>query len=93
MNEPRTYSEEQIARRIRELNRHGMWPGTIRVGDDRYRLTCDPDVSGIRGTGAPVDMGGAPNAGLGANLICPPSDQAKQGGKSDLPPESIERDS
>jgi hypothetical protein len=39
-----TYTTERAAQaRVRQLRAAGVWPGIIRLGDGRFRLTCDPD--------------------------------------------------
>lgn len=84
-----TYTEAQALARIARLRRHGFWPGMVQVGE-RVRLTSDPDVSGQRHRGLARDTDLAEIGPQGANLICPPSDLAQQGGKSDLPPDRTE---
>ena len=38
------YGTERAAQaRVRQLRASGVWPGIIRQGDGRFRLTCDPD--------------------------------------------------
>lgn len=78
-----TYESEQRAqRRVASLRAHGIWPGMRRNPDGTFSLTHDPDLSGKRHL--------PPIGDQGANGICPPSDQAQQGGKSDLPPDATE---
>jgi hypothetical protein len=38
------YGTERAAQaRVRQLRAAGVWPGIIRLGDGRFRLTCDPE--------------------------------------------------
>lgn len=81
-------SEDQALSRIAQLQAHGFWPGMRRLPGGFVRLTHDPDITAARYRAPAPDTGPGAIAVSGANLICPPSDQPEQGGKSDLPPES-----
>ena len=38
------YGTERAAQaRVRQLRASGVWPGVVRQGDGKFRLTCDPE--------------------------------------------------